>query len=54
MKTIKQKAQYLAGYRDGQAAFQNGGLTGSREWSSDYRAGFSDGYWKAKGRPKTW
>jgi hypothetical protein len=54
MKTNKQAAQYIAGLRDGKAAFINGDLTGSREWSSEYKRGYSDGYWKAKGRPKKW
>ena len=43
----KQAAQYMAGLRAGIIAIE-GGYDASREWSTPYRVGYSDGIAKNK------
>ena len=47
--------QYQLGEKNGKADKMAGiSPRSSRLWQRDYRIGYSDGYWKAKGKPKKW
>ena len=44
--------QYQLGVKNGKKdAINNVPPRGSRLWQADYRKGYSDGYWKARGKP---
>ena len=48
-------SQYQLGAKNGKRDAQEGiSPRSSRLWQRDYRNGYSDGYWKARGRPKKW